>query len=232
MKIRTIHWAAVDSYLRLVRLPFDTAIRLFPDGGTGVTPAAQAAVDGADAGIRAIFAMVLGDPVSAGDATEQRRQGEREERHDGLGHESKEPRDRHSKEQQERAKDQRGRTRGSTAPAGRQAAAAERSTTVAEPPPAPPAPPSAQRDRARAAVIAGTAGRTAGRTAGSGAPHRASDIATAEHQAPPATADKASLEPSHEEIAARAYELYQRGVPGDAQSHWEAAKRELSAASR
>ncbi len=34
--------------------------------------------------------------------------------------------------------------------------------------------------------------------------------------------------PSHEVIAARAYELYQRGAPGDHVGHWLAAERELS----
>ena len=34
--------------------------------------------------------------------------------------------------------------------------------------------------------------------------------------------------PSHEDIAARAYELYERGSPGDAQAHWLAAERELT----
>jgi hypothetical protein len=32
---------------------------------------------------------------------------------------------------------------------------------------------------------------------------------------------------SHEEIAARAYELYERGVPGTAEAHWLAAEREV-----
>lgn len=34
--------------------------------------------------------------------------------------------------------------------------------------------------------------------------------------------------PAHEEIAARAFELYEQGVPGDAESHWQAAERALS----
>jgi hypothetical protein len=33
--------------------------------------------------------------------------------------------------------------------------------------------------------------------------------------------------PSHGEIAARAYELYAQGAPGDADGHWHAAEREL-----
>jgi Protein of unknown function (DUF2934) len=33
--------------------------------------------------------------------------------------------------------------------------------------------------------------------------------------------------PSREEIAVRAYELYQQGCSGDAQAHWFAAEREL-----
>lgn len=34
--------------------------------------------------------------------------------------------------------------------------------------------------------------------------------------------------PSHEAIAARAHELYQRGAPGDSVEHWLTAERELS----
>jgi len=33
---------------------------------------------------------------------------------------------------------------------------------------------------------------------------------------------------SQEEIAARAYELYERGAPGDAVAHWHDAERELA----
>jgi hypothetical protein len=35
--------------------------------------------------------------------------------------------------------------------------------------------------------------------------------------------------PTHEEIAARAFEMYEHGEPGDAAAHWHAAERELSA---
>ena len=34
-------------------------------------------------------------------------------------------------------------------------------------------------------------------------------------------------EPSREDIAARAYELYTQGLPGDAEGHWLAAEQEL-----
>lgn len=33
---------------------------------------------------------------------------------------------------------------------------------------------------------------------------------------------------SHEQIAARAYELYQQGLPGGAEAHWLAAEQELT----
>jgi Arc/MetJ-type ribon-helix-helix transcriptional regulator len=38
--------------------------------------------------------------------------------------------------------------------------------------------------------------------------------------------------PSHEAIAARAYQLYEQGAPGDAVQHWLAAERDLSTRSR
>ncbi len=47
--------------------------------------------------------------------------------------------------------------------------------------------------------------------------------------APAVRAPEPPRAPTHEEIAARAFELYERGVPGDAESHWQAAERELSA---
>jgi hypothetical protein len=34
--------------------------------------------------------------------------------------------------------------------------------------------------------------------------------------------------PSHGDIAVRAYELYERGEPGDSVAHWLAAERQLS----
>jgi hypothetical protein len=37
--------------------------------------------------------------------------------------------------------------------------------------------------------------------------------------------------PSHDDIAARAYELYERGAPGTPDDHWRTAERELSTAS-
>jgi hypothetical protein len=126
----------------------------------------------------------------------------------------------------------RGRPRRKAAPGGQPAAAAQRATAAAQGPAGPPAPQPAPGTRARAAAITGAAGRTAARTAPSGAGRRAPDVVAGEHHAPSASADRVSSEPSHEEIAARAYELHQRGVPGDAQSHWEAAKRELTSEAR
>jgi predicted NBD/HSP70 family sugar kinase len=37
-----------------------------------------------------------------------------------------------------------------------------------------------------------------------------------------------SRSPSHDEIAARAYELYERGVAGDCVAHWLAAEQQLA----
>jgi hypothetical protein len=47
--------------------------------------------------------------------------------------------------------------------------------------------------------------------------------------APAVSHDDASAA-SHEEIAARAYELYERGAPGDHFEHWLAAENELRGA--
>jgi DUF2934 family protein len=222
----------VDSYLKLVRMPFDTVISMFPDGGKGVMRSAKAAVDAADAGTRAIVAMVFGDPVSVDDATAQRRQDEPKGHHDGRGHDSKEPSAGPSEQRQEAMREPRARTRRKAAPGGQPAAAAQRPTAAAQGTAGPPATQPAPGTQARAAAITGAAGRTARPTARSGADRRAPDAVGGEHHAPPASADRVSSEPSHEEIAARAYELHERGVPGDAQSHWEAAKRELTSEAR
>jgi Protein of unknown function (DUF2934) len=48
----------------------------------------------------------------------------------------------------------------------------------------------------------------------------------AESPEPPAS-PAAPPPPSHEQIAARAFELYEQRIPGDADSHWETAEREL-----
>jgi hypothetical protein len=45
---------------------------------------------------------------------------------------------------------------------------------------------------------------------------------------PPPAAATRSRPPSHDEIAARAFELYEHGTPGGPEQHWAAAERELS----
>ena len=60
MNARTLPRTAVDGYLRLVRLPLDTAIGLLPGNGNGPAPAAKLAVDRADASVRAVVAKGSG----------------------------------------------------------------------------------------------------------------------------------------------------------------------------
>lgn len=61
MNTRAIPRAAVNSYLRAVRLPFDAAINLLPGDRTGIKPAAAAAVDRVDARTRSVLGFVLND---------------------------------------------------------------------------------------------------------------------------------------------------------------------------
>jgi Protein of unknown function (DUF2934) len=232
VKLRAIQRDVIDTYLKLVRLPFDTVISMVPDGGKGVMRPAKAAVDAADAGTRAVVAMILGERVSVDDTTAQRRQDDPNGQHDRRRHESKQPRAGRSKPRQETVREPRGRPRRKAAPGAQPAEATQRPAATAQGPAKPSAAQPAPGTRARAAAITGAAGRTAARTAPSGAGRRAPDVVAGEHRAPPASADRVSSEPSHEDIAARAYELYQRGVPGDAQSHWELAKRELTSEAR
>jgi len=80
VNVRAIPRIAVDSYLKLVRLPLDTAVGLLPGNGDGPGPAAALALDRADATVRAVIATVLGD-VELGEEGDRRRQAavEREE---------------------------------------------------------------------------------------------------------------------------------------------------------
>jgi dTMP kinase len=76
---RTLPRAAVDSTLKLVRLPIDSAIRLLPGNGTGARPTATLVVDRADAAIRAVLASVLGDPILRESAQRQRAAAQKRE---------------------------------------------------------------------------------------------------------------------------------------------------------
>jgi len=82
MNARAIPRSAVQTYLKLVRLPLDGAISLLPGNGTGARPAARLALDRLDATLRAVLASMLSDPVLHEDA-EQRR-GAAEQREYGL----------------------------------------------------------------------------------------------------------------------------------------------------
>ncbi len=82
MNVRDIPTTAVDSYLKLVRLPLDSAIRLLPGNGAGAKPAAKLALDRADATVRAMIAGILGDEVLREDA--ERRQAAADEREHAL----------------------------------------------------------------------------------------------------------------------------------------------------
>jgi colicin import membrane protein len=80
MNVRDIPTTAVDSYLKLVRLPLDTAIRLLPGNGTGTGPAAKLALDRADATVRAMIADLLGDATLREDAERRRVAADERER--------------------------------------------------------------------------------------------------------------------------------------------------------
>ena len=77
MNVRLIPRTALNGYLRLVRTPLDTAIGLLPGNGDGPRPAAQLAVDRADATVRSVAGTLLRDPVLLEDG-QRRRQAARE----------------------------------------------------------------------------------------------------------------------------------------------------------
>lgn len=80
MNARSIRRAAVDSSLRLVRLPLDVAIGRLPGNGTGARPSARLAVDRTDATLRWFAGIILSDPVLREDA-ELRRAALRQREH-------------------------------------------------------------------------------------------------------------------------------------------------------
>ena len=72
MNVRLIPRTALTGYLRLVRTPLDTAIGLLPGNGNGPKPAAQLAVDRADATVRTVAGALLRDPVLMEDGQRRR----------------------------------------------------------------------------------------------------------------------------------------------------------------
>jgi hypothetical protein len=72
MNVALIPRTVVTGYLRLVRTPVDTAIGLLPGNGNGPKPAAQLAVDRADAAVRSVAGALLRDPVLLEDGQRRR----------------------------------------------------------------------------------------------------------------------------------------------------------------
>jgi hypothetical protein len=72
MTVRRIPGTAVESSLRLVRVPLDAAIGRLPGNGTGARPNARLALDRADAAVRAFAGRILGDSVLREDAQMRR----------------------------------------------------------------------------------------------------------------------------------------------------------------
>ncbi|MGI8864030.1 MAG: hypothetical protein ACR2JH_06460 [Solirubrobacteraceae bacterium] len=76
----TVRRTAVDTYLRVVRVPLDAATRLLPGGRTGASSTAKLAVDRADATARAVAGTVLRDPALREDARRRRAASKERER--------------------------------------------------------------------------------------------------------------------------------------------------------
>jgi hypothetical protein len=72
MNVLVIPRTALTGYLKLVRTPLDSAIGLLPGNGNGPKPAAQLAVDRADATIRFMAGAILRDPVLREDGQRRR----------------------------------------------------------------------------------------------------------------------------------------------------------------
>ena len=68
MSPRAIPRTFLGGYLKLIRLPLDTAVRLLPGNGAGPRATAEVALDRIDALTRSIAGTLLVDPVLREDA--------------------------------------------------------------------------------------------------------------------------------------------------------------------
>jgi hypothetical protein len=80
MNVQVIPRTAVKGYLKLVRTPLDAAIGLLPGNGQGARPAAQLAVDRADAKVRAVAGTLLRDALLREDGEHRRQAAHERER--------------------------------------------------------------------------------------------------------------------------------------------------------
>jgi Protein of unknown function (DUF2934) len=234
MNVRAVPRTAVESYLRLVRLPLDGAISLLPGKGTGAKPAARLALDRADAAVRAVIATILGDPVIREDA-QPRGTAERDHalppRDDARTADTDvRARDEQVTQQRERAREDANGRRQAAAhkkeKEQRHAAKVERERL------------SASRRTAQDAEEVLLGGRAPAErvktvSANLDGPHQKAEGLTGRDASDGPETSRARLEaapsaPSHKDIADRAYELYRRGVPGNADAHWLAAEREVT----
>ena len=90
MNARSIPRAAVDSSLRLVRLPLDAAISWLPGNGTGARPTARLALDRTEATLRAFAGTLLSDPVLREHAHQRRAAVKQREQAQALRDEARE----------------------------------------------------------------------------------------------------------------------------------------------
>ncbi len=221
MNARAIPRTAVESYLRLVRLPLDGAVGLLPGNRTGAKPAAKLALDRADATLRAVIATILRDPALREDAgprgTAERAHARRPSddaktaHTDARGHEKQEA------QQRERSPEDANRRRQAAGPKDqRRAAKVKRESPGAAK--ATEEIPLAGRARAARVKTVSAVFQT---------PSREAEELADGPQTSPAQLEAEPSARSHNDIADRAYELYRRGVPGDADAHWLAAEREV-----
>ena len=233
MNVRAVPRTAVQSYLKLVRLPLDGAISFLPGNGTGARPAARLALDRADATLRAVIATILGDPVIREEAQPR---GTAEREHALRPGDDARTADTDVNEREEQATQQRERARED---------ANRRSHAAAQ---------KKEKEQRHAAKVKsdrrasrGTAQVAEEMLPGSRPPAERVKTVSADLETPhqrveePAGRDSSDgpgtwrtrLEAapsarSHNDIADRAYELYRRGAPGDADAHWLAAEREAT----
>src|SRR5258706_4004552 len=79
MEVRDVRRAAIDRWLRVARLPFDTVARLLPADG-GPRSAATLVIDRADATVRAAVGGILHDDDLRADAFRRRAAADERER--------------------------------------------------------------------------------------------------------------------------------------------------------
>ena len=258
MNPKAVPRTMIDGYLRAIRVPVDGAVRLLLPGDRPTRGKFELAIDRTDATVRALSGVVLRDEILVESAKRRRptppeTQPVGRPRKSGRGNRREHPRqpDNNAPRQTRRSQHKRDRPPADVEPSSARLAdpppegPPERpSSSIGQPSASPAGPPSAPSTelpsmprRAPASTERASTPPPQLPSTSAFGPSGAVSASCASRERPtantPDTSDDEvagrSAEPSFDDIAARAYELYQEGRPGTAEDHWKAAEEELLA---